>query len=65
MCHLRIKSAPFFMDLKFKSAPLVLGSFELSIEGVESGEILAQPSCVESRQSRKGQNLEALVALCG
>jgi hypothetical protein len=25
MCHLRIKSAPFFMDLKFKSAPLILG----------------------------------------
>jgi hypothetical protein len=24
-CHLRIKSAPFFMDLKFKSAPLILG----------------------------------------
>jgi len=25
LCHLRIKSAPFFMDLKFKSAPLFLG----------------------------------------
>jgi hypothetical protein len=25
ICHLRIKSAPFFMDLKFKSALLILG----------------------------------------
>jgi hypothetical protein len=24
LCHLRIKSAPFFMDLKFKSALLLL-----------------------------------------
>jgi hypothetical protein len=24
-CHLRIKSAPFFMDLEFKSALLILG----------------------------------------
>jgi len=26
-CQLRIKSAPFFMDLKFKSALMILGLF--------------------------------------
>ena len=25
LCHLRIKSAPFLMDLNFKSALLILG----------------------------------------
>jgi hypothetical protein len=24
MCHLRIKSAPFLIDLKFKSAPVII-----------------------------------------
>ena len=42
-CQLKLKSAHLLVDLKLKSAHLTFGCFELFIEGVESGEILAQP----------------------
>jgi hypothetical protein len=33
ICQLQIKTAPFLMVFHFKSALLIFGSFELSIEG--------------------------------
>ena len=55
LCHLRIKSGHFLVDLKFKSGHLILGSRVIH-GGVESGEILAQPLWSWAARRAKSRN---------
>jgi hypothetical protein len=36
MCHLRIKSAPFLIDLKFKSAPVIILRIFIGVDSRQS-----------------------------